>query len=135
MSLPIVVIGGGLSGLYAAHLLEQAGQRVLLIEARERLGGRILSRGHADDRHRLDLGPSWFWPAMNPLVAGTGVDARAGRVCAAHPGRHRHRRARRAGAPPTGHLAAVACVVPCRRRNAAPDRRIAGRGLRQGPTS
>ncbi|MDH4463318.1 MAG: FAD-dependent oxidoreductase [Acidovorax sp.] len=79
MSLPIVVIGGGLSGLYAAHLLEQAGQRVLLIEARERLGGRILSLGHADDRHRLDLGPSWFWPAMNPLVAGLvstlGLDA------------------------------------------------------------
>ncbi|WP_440111979.1 flavin monoamine oxidase family protein [Acidovorax sp. BL-A-41-H1] len=79
MSLPIVVIGGGLSGLFAAHLLEQAGQRVLLIEARERLGGRILSQGQADDSHRLDLGPSWFWPAMNPLMAGLvstlGLDA------------------------------------------------------------
>lgn len=37
MSHPVVVVGAGLSGLYASHLLAQAGQRVLLVEARERL--------------------------------------------------------------------------------------------------
>jgi monoamine oxidase len=79
MSHPIVVIGAGLSGLYASHLLAQAGQKVLLIEARERIGGRILSQGLADATHRIDLGPSWFWPGMNPRIEGLvrefGLDA------------------------------------------------------------
>lgn len=69
MSLPIVVIGAGLSGLYASSLLAQAGQRVMLIEARERIGGRVLSQAPiATSTHRVDLGPSWFWPDMNPRM-------------------------------------------------------------------
>ena len=68
MSHPVVVIGAGLSGLYASHLLAQAGQRVFLVEARERLGGRILSHAPTASIHRVDLGPSWFWPSMNPRV-------------------------------------------------------------------
>ena len=68
MSLPIAVIGAGLSGLYASHLLGQSGQQVLLIEGRERVGGRILSQGLTAGAHRVDLGPSWFWPGMNPRI-------------------------------------------------------------------
>jgi monoamine oxidase len=68
MSYPVVVIGAGLSGLYASYLLQQAGQRVLLLEARERVGGRVLSRGLPGAAHRADLGPSWFWPGMNPRM-------------------------------------------------------------------
>ena len=68
MSHPVVVIGAGLSGLYASSLLAQAGQRVLLIEARERVGGRILSQAPTASAHRVDLGPSWFWPGMNPRM-------------------------------------------------------------------
>lgn len=79
MSHPIVVIGAGLSGLYASHLLAQAGKRVLLIEARDRVGGRVLSRGTTSSAHRVDLGPSWFWPDMNPrmsrLLAQFGLDS------------------------------------------------------------
>jgi monoamine oxidase len=77
MSHPVVVVGAGLSGLYASHLLAQAGQHVLLVEARERLGGRILSQGPTQSGHRVDLGPSWFWPGMNPrtqrLLAKLGL--------------------------------------------------------------
>lgn len=65
MSYPIVVIGAGLSGLYSSYLLDQAGHRVLLVEGRERIGGRIQSETPSSDRHRFDLGPSWFWPGMN----------------------------------------------------------------------
>lgn len=65
MSHPVVVVGAGLSGLCASHLLAQAGRKVLLIEARDRVGGRILSDGVAGQTHRVDLGPSWFWPGMN----------------------------------------------------------------------
>lgn len=68
MSLPVAVIGAGLSGLYASHLLAQAGQQVLLVEGRERVGGRILSQGLEAGAHRVDLGPSWFWPGMNPRI-------------------------------------------------------------------
>ncbi len=68
MSHPVVVVGAGLSGLYASSLLAQAGQRVMLIEARERLGGRVLSHAPTPSAHRVDMGPSWFWPAMNPRM-------------------------------------------------------------------
>ncbi len=63
---PIVIVGGGLSGLYAARLLGQAGADFCLLEARERWGGRILSV--TDDG--FDLGPAWFWPDMQPMMAG-----------------------------------------------------------------
>lgn len=69
MSLPTIVLGAGLSGLYAAHLLEQCGRDVLLIEARERAGGRIFGVATDDNAHGWDLGPSWLWPAMNPRAA------------------------------------------------------------------
>ena len=39
----VIVIGAGLSGLYAAHLLEEQGARVVLLEGRQRIGGRILT--------------------------------------------------------------------------------------------
>ena len=65
MQADVLIIGGGLSGLRLAQLLSVAGIDFRLIEARNRLGGRILSLptpdgGDNDDRH--DLGPAWFWP-------------------------------------------------------------------------
>lgn len=57
----IAIIGGGLSGLYAAQYF-QSTCHVILFEARERLGGRI----HAV--HGLDLGPSWIWPGQNRIL-------------------------------------------------------------------
>ncbi len=67
----VIVIGAGLAGLYAAHLLRQNGIHALLIEARARLGGRIMTvdaNGAASD-DGFDLGPSWFWPDMQPDIA------------------------------------------------------------------
>lgn len=67
----IAIIGGGLAGLYAARLLESAGINFILIEARDRLGGRILSIGQDGllSKDGFDLGPSWFWPQMQPAIA------------------------------------------------------------------
>ena len=71
MKSPIIIVGGGLSGLYAARLLARTD--FLLVEARERLGGRILSVGAdgkpAIDSEAFDLGPSWFWPQMQLMMA------------------------------------------------------------------
>lgn len=66
----IAIIGGGLAGLHAARLLHRAGIDFLLLEARDRLGGRILSvdehgQPSADG---FDLGPSWYWPRMQPAI-------------------------------------------------------------------
>ena len=62
-----IIIGGGLSGVYAASLLAEMRASFLVLEARDRLGGRILSPEH----HGFfsDLGPSWYWPAIHPKMA------------------------------------------------------------------
>src|SRR5699024_5708954 len=69
----IAIVGGGLSGLYAAFLLEQMGIRdYVLLEARARLGGRIAcappETATANGINRFDLGPSWFWPDFQPQL-------------------------------------------------------------------
>ncbi len=65
---PVVVIGGGLAGLYAAWRLTQVGVNVVLFEAQQRLGGRILSEPLPGMAHpagpAYDLGPTWYWPAL-----------------------------------------------------------------------
>jgi len=70
----VLVVGGGLSGLHTAHELNKQGIEFVLVEARERCGGRILSQnaGGSDYRPDLaafDLGPSWFWQGQ-PYIEG-----------------------------------------------------------------
>ena len=69
--LPVAIIGGGLAGLQAARLLHEAGIGFRIFEARDRLGGRILSADAAGRpaEDGFDLGPSWFWPGMHPAMA------------------------------------------------------------------
>lgn len=71
MNTDVAIIGGGLSGLYAATLLHDAGVDVSVVEARTRLGGRILSAGEDGEPSEdgFDLGPSWFWPRVQPQLA------------------------------------------------------------------
>ena len=60
----ILIVGGGLSGLYLASQLEAKGHDYHLIEARSRFGGRIYSPVGDDDQSRFDMGPAWFWPGQ-----------------------------------------------------------------------
>jgi monoamine oxidase len=68
----VIIVGGGLAGLNAANRFHEAGIDFLLLEARDRLGGRILTAGHeggvSDDG--FDLGPAWFWPDMQSAIGG-----------------------------------------------------------------
>lgn len=86
----IAIVGAGLSGLYAAYLLEQWGFRdYVILEARESAGGRIAFvsalgeqitdlTAEADVSDRFDLGPTWFWPGfqhqLDRLVDDLGLE-------------------------------------------------------------
>ena len=63
----ILVVGGGLAGLALADHLTQKGADFLLVEAQERLGGRIMTRDIAGGQ--FDLGPAWFWPGQPRMAA------------------------------------------------------------------
>ncbi|MDP6927882.1 MAG: FAD-dependent oxidoreductase, partial [Rhodospirillales bacterium] len=62
-SCDIIVIGGGLSGLMAARTLSRAGKSVALLEARDRLGGRLLTE--QVNGAALDLGGQWIGPTQD----------------------------------------------------------------------
>ena len=76
----IAIVGAGLSGLYAAYLLEDQGIKdYVLLEARDSLGGRIASVAASGQPateaatcaagiDRIDLGPTWFWPGYQPQL-------------------------------------------------------------------
>lgn len=70
-----LIIGGGLSGLALAEMLEAEGHDYMLVEARERFGGRIetkrLGAGY------FDMGPAWFWagqPRIAALIDRLGLE-------------------------------------------------------------
>jgi monoamine oxidase len=56
----VVVVGAGISGLEAARQLLAAGFHVTVLEARDRVGGRLLSLDLPTGS--FDLGATWFWP-------------------------------------------------------------------------
>ncbi len=64
----VLVVGAGLSGLYAARLLQQAGLSVAVLEARDRVGGRVLSQRLADGT-TVDLGAQWIGPGQRRMYA------------------------------------------------------------------
>lgn len=67
-----LVVGAGVSGISAATRLEAAGYRVTVLEARNRIGGRIDSRTLGSDGTIVDLGASWIHGSVgsaNPINA------------------------------------------------------------------
>ncbi len=71
----VILIGAGAAGLAAATALHAAGRGVVCLEARTRVGGRLLST--PVDGGALDLGATWFWPGerrVATLAARTGTE-------------------------------------------------------------
>jgi monoamine oxidase len=65
--LDAIVIGGGLSGLAAAHRLHAAGKRVRVLEARDRVGGRTWTVDFVGGP--VDLGGQWIGPGQERVLA------------------------------------------------------------------
>lgn len=64
-----IVVGAGVAGLAAARLLAGAGQRVVVLEARERIGGRVHTERSGG--RVTDLGASWIHGIEHSPLAET----------------------------------------------------------------
>jgi monoamine oxidase len=60
-----VVIGAGFAGLTSARDLAAEGRNVVIVEARDRIGGRTWYRRFADTDFSVELGGNWLDPAGN----------------------------------------------------------------------
>ncbi len=65
-----VVVGAGYAGLNAARVLKGAGRTVTVLEARDRVGGRVWTIEH-DDGTPLDVGGQWIGPTQERIIALT----------------------------------------------------------------
>ena len=75
----VIVLGAGLAGLTAAHELSAAGKSVLILEARDRAGGRVFTKRDATSSMPVELGPEWVGGdgKMRELLDAVGADVRA----------------------------------------------------------
>src|SRR4051812_22225254 len=64
-----IVIGAGLSGLAAAYQLKQAHWDVKVLEARERIGGRVLSYSFKDSPLVCEMGGEWVGESHERIKA------------------------------------------------------------------
>jgi putrescine oxidase len=63
----VVVIGAGATGLTAATRLREAGRTVIVLEARDRVGGRLLT--DEIDGQMYEVGGQWVSPDQTALIA------------------------------------------------------------------
>lgn len=64
----VVVVGGGLSGLVAARKVARAGRKVLVVEARRRVGGRLLNH-RLHDGSVIEAGGAFVGPTQDHILA------------------------------------------------------------------
>lgn len=63
----IAIVGAGFSGLAAALELEAAGHDVLVLEARDRVGGRVLNH-ELESGEVVEVGGQWVGPTQHALL-------------------------------------------------------------------
>jgi len=95
----VLVVGAGIAGLAAAERLAAAGRRVLVVEARDRIGGRIHTAHDPDLDVPVELGAEFVHGRPSELIALIG---RLGLTVAS--ARERHQRGPGEAAPPLPDL-------------------------------
>lgn len=55
-----IVVGAGLAGLQAALTLQREGLKYLVLEARDRVGGKTLTLKDSNGKTKSDLGAAWI---------------------------------------------------------------------------
>src|SRR4051794_1779616 len=118
MDVDVCIVGAGYAGLTAARRLAGAGRSVVVLEARDRVGGRIWTTT-LDDGTTVDRGGAWLGPAhdaMFGLAAEVGVTTYKTYVAGTHllvdsPRMHRYK-----GLVPKISPVAVASIVQAQTR-------------------
>ena len=65
----VIVVGAGVTGLTTAYRLASAGHDVLVLEARDRVGGRLLTERHTqEDSADFEVGGQWVSPDQTALL-------------------------------------------------------------------
>lgn len=62
----VVIVGAGYAGLSAAVMLKKAGKTVLVLEARDRVGGRAFTQELSNGSY-VDLGAQWIGPGQERM--------------------------------------------------------------------
>src|SRR4051794_8485830 len=67
MDADVVVVGAGLAGLAAAREVQRRGATVLVLEARDRVGGRTLNEPIGDGKV-VEVGGQWIGPGQDRMA-------------------------------------------------------------------
>src|SRR5918998_1381296 len=67
----LVVVGAGLAGLATARAAAAAGASVVVVEARDRVGGRVLNEDIGDGQV-VEVGAQWIGPTQDRLASLAG---------------------------------------------------------------
>ena len=70
----VIIIGGGIAGLTAAYTLKQHGLDPLILEAGNRLGGRIYTK--SSSKQQFELGATWVFEdeVLKQLISTLGLE-------------------------------------------------------------